>query len=324
MTDQINLNIISALNCEAKAIIDRFKLKKIDDKPFVRFAGKASFESGYAQCSVLISGIGAINMATAVGWLAAQQKTHDMQADQSQLASVTDSIWLNLGIAGHGQMALGEAFIVSASQDLLSSKTYYPPQVARRSVALSPCMSLNAPSTDYPETGGLDMECAAFFRAAARFTEAEYVQSFKVVSDTPQDSLENLNAESIHALMQPQSDNVIAYLNALMRLFVSIDSEINAHTAKVRAIQANKQLVPRVRATHSQLKQFESLVAKLVYLLSPNEYESFIGEISQLSDIKTVLKFAAESVNHHLPKLEDETQAGRELKSKQETKPTQA
>jgi len=91
-------------------------------------------------------------------------------------------------------------------------------QVARRPVALSPCMSLNTPSTDYPEEGAIDMEASAFFQAATKFSNAELVQSYKVVSDTPEQSFEGLNAKVIQDLMQPHTSKARDYLASLTSL----------------------------------------------------------------------------------------------------------
>jgi len=73
----LSINIVSALNCEAKGIIDLFKLKKHSDKPFTTFKGDAEFtleDNAVARVpiTVLVSGIGALNMATAAGWLGAK------------------------------------------------------------------------------------------------------------------------------------------------------------------------------------------------------------------------------------------------------------
>ncbi len=281
--DSHRLNLVSALNCEAKALVDFFRLRKKADKPFSVFGGDYSFSHKgqplMVEVTVLISGIGALNMATAVGWLAANQ-------DSSK-----HTVWLNVGIAGHGSFDIGEGFILNATQDLFSQRQYFPPQVAKRPVKTSACMSLNAPSTDYPENGAIDMEASAFFNAATRFTDAELVQSFKVVSDTPDHSIENLNAQLIQSLMQEQTPNVQAYLNALLGLASS----------KPRANLLSD--LPDLKATHSQRQQFTDKIQRLAYMMSADKMRSLEGKITQSNDIKEVLSLLSSELEQLVPSL---------------------
>ena len=253
-----------ALNCEAKALIDKFKLKKVSDAPFVSYSGAALIQQQAVNVDVVISGIGAISMAAAAAWLGAQQQgLHH--------TSVT-AVWLNIGIAGHAQLDVGEPFIVSMSQSVFSQRNFYPPQVARRSAALSPCMSLNAPSSDYPETGGIDMEASAFFDVAGRFSDTELVQSFKVVSDTPEHGVENLNAATIHTLMQPHTDAIILFSSRLLGLAQSFCLK-----PKERVV------VPDVRATHSQQQQLKDIAERLSHSLEVGAIESLNADLCNLA-----------------------------------------
>jgi len=259
-------------------MVDFFRLKKSVDKPFTVFHGSADISGLTVQISVLITGIGALNMATAVGWWGAQQ-------------SSDNGVWLNLGIAGHGQLPIGQGFIVIASHDVLSPRVYYPPQVARRPVITSPCMSLNTPSSDYPEEGGLDMEASAFFNAATKFGQAECVQSYKVVSDGPEQSIEELNAKVIQTLMQPHTKNVIAFVMSLFELRKALPNA------------SSRLLLPEVKTTHSQRQQFHDLASRLTYMLSGSELEIITKDLLTLNNIDAVLKTLNDALYQYQPQL---------------------
>ncbi len=272
------LNVLAALNCEAKGLIDHFRLKKQCDAPFALFCGEHHFGETPVSVNVAISGIGAFSMACAIGWLASS-------------VPCKRAVWLNIGSAGHGQLSVGDGFVVSSVQDIFSTKAYFPPQVAARPVISSACMSLNAPSRDYPEEGGIDMEAAAFFDAATRFSAAECVQAFKVVSDTPDQGIEHLSAKFIQELLQPHTENVLSFCDGLLRV--------------AKEIKFASQAIdfPEVRATHSQRNLFFSFTEKLAALLPENELAVLAQKLNEYSEIKPMLSFLQTELASVSPQL---------------------
>ena len=85
---------VIALHCEAKPIIDFYRLKKT-----TAHKGFDLYQNQHMQC--VISGIGKINAAAATAWVAA------LNQDQPSLA------WINSGTAGGAEHALGSIFWVS-------------------------------------------------------------------------------------------------------------------------------------------------------------------------------------------------------------------
>ena len=221
-----NINYVCALFSEAKPLVEHFKLKKVHDKPFSLYSnslGNSIDGQASTTVNVLISGIGSFNMSASIGWLGALQAvttkslseevaSNDSSSTESRYQHPESSVWLNLGIAGHASLNIGEPFLVSSSRDINSTRSYYPPQVARRTVTLSPCLSLNAPSSEYPDDGGIDMEASAFFSVAPRFADAECVQSLKVVSDNPQHGLEGLDSNRVTDLIKPNVEFIVCLL----------------------------------------------------------------------------------------------------------------
>jgi len=196
------VTIVSALNCEAKPWVDHFKLKKQTDKPFWHYASDSS------NVEVLISGVGGLSMATAVGWVSGY---HGARVCRPRA-------WLNLGIAGDEKLPVGSIRRVHAVINSDDLRKLHPPLTAKWRGQSSAIASVNAPTNSYVEGAMVDMESYAFFKAATQFSTAELVQSIKVISDNQEKSFEHLDASKITALMSPHVDAVnqfIAELEAL-------------------------------------------------------------------------------------------------------------
>lgn len=82
---------VSALHCEAKPVIDFYRLKKShEDNAFDLYRGDGM--------ACIISGTGKIASAAACAWIAARYQ------DEPSIA------WINLGIAGAAQHDIGRIF----------------------------------------------------------------------------------------------------------------------------------------------------------------------------------------------------------------------
>jgi len=230
------ITIVAALSCEVKPIVDALRLVKQCDKPFTVFNGKFGSET----IEVLVSGIGASAMATAVGWMGGQRP-------------LSERVWLNVGTAGHGSANLGSSFRVHASRDIFSERKHYPAMVAKSVFATDEILSVSAPTNEYPDRGAIDMEAYAFFSAAYKFCSAELAESIKVVSDNPNNDVSNLNAAKISALMEAHVDPMLDFGNALLALL-----PLNVQSANLD--------LPELHLTHSQRQQVITLIAKLTAL----------------------------------------------------------
>ena len=271
MMKQGLVTLVCALNCEARPWIESYKLKKVCDKPFDLYANEQS------QVQVLISGIGALSTAAAVGWLGARAQLQD---------SLSAMAWLNLGIAGHATFELGTPVRVHAFVGEESLRKHYPPLTAKWSNETSAILSVNAHSNAYPENMMVDMEAFAFYQSACLFSSAELVQSIKVISDNENHDVRDLNANKITALMRPQLDNITQFIEALLAL--------PAVTKPAELILELTQL----RATHSQRQQLDALLSKVSVLgleaqVSELQLESKTSINDVLNSLRELLKFAA-------------------------------
>lgn len=264
------LSIVVALNCEAKPWVDLYKLKKVMSIPFELYAREG------VDIEMVVTGIGAPAMSTAVGWLAG-------------ISSHRSRAWLNLGIAGHAQKPLGELVRVHAFIDPNDLKHYYPPLTAACKNQSEALLSVNAPTSTYPETAMVDMEGLAFYRSACMFSDSELIASLKVVSDNQENSVEGLNAAKITALMQPHTDVVDKLIRSLITL------------AKKTQLDNISLELAHLRRSHSQQQQLDRLLAKAAVLKLHDQ----ISE-EHFSDCKTIRDVLAElesQVNRTAPVL---------------------
>ncbi len=145
-------------------MIDFYRLKKShDDNAFDLYRGD--------NMACIISGTGKVASSAACAWIAARYE------DEASIA------WINLGIAGAAQHDLGTLFSLHQVIDADDGHRYYPAPAIKGELEGSACMTLSQPSEDYREDCLFDMEASGFMYASLRFSSAELIKSFKIVSD---------------------------------------------------------------------------------------------------------------------------------------------
>ncbi|MBC8210610.1 MAG: hypothetical protein H8E21_06035 [Gammaproteobacteria bacterium] len=158
---------VCALHCEAKPLIDFYRLKKSADR--------GTYDTYQRdQISCIVSGMGQRNMAQAIDWAA------------NQFSSSTVSCWINLGVAGDKSLAIGSTVLASrVSQIDLSGQTDWletSSPLAHRFIAKA-VTSLQREQTDYDSDSLYDMEAFAFIHSTRQYAPAERCQSIKIISD---------------------------------------------------------------------------------------------------------------------------------------------
>jgi nucleoside phosphorylase len=236
VTDAPILTIIVALNCEAKPWVDYYRLKKVNDRPFIRYT-----KPGLAV-DIVVSGIGAFAMSTAVGWIGGQGDS-------------TPRVWMNLGVAGHLNRDIGEVVRVHSYIDSENLTRLYSPLTARWSGDCDALMSVNAPTDNYPDSAMVDMEGLAFYKAAMLFASSELIESIKVISDNQFHGLENLNAAKISQIMTNHVSEVNHFSDRLLAL-------VSPTPGPKIVLMLRELRLGELRMTHSQRQQLNSLVAK--------------------------------------------------------------
>lgn len=183
------LNIICALPCEAKAIIQQFHLKYCPEAtPFRIYKNE--------KIQLIVSGTGKIKAATAVSYLHLFSKCEEPIA------------WLNIGISGGKVGSVGEGFLVHKITDNSSSQTFFPSITFKTKISSTELITVEKPETCYTEKALYDMESSGFFLAATHFTPVDSIHCYKILSDCDQESREVLNKKSVEELIKTHSESI--------------------------------------------------------------------------------------------------------------------
>lgn len=191
--------IFAALLCEAKPFIQDRQLKPLPGKhPFSIYAD--------AECLLVVSGIGKVAMAGAVGYALAL------------FPLAVQPVLLNLGIAGSREQQLGSLWLAHKIQDFDSGKKFYPPIVFKVSCLTASVMTVAAPQLDYPADCLYDMEAAAFYEIASKFSTGELIHSLKVISDNALSPVANIKPQMVESWVAEQLQAINALLADLLNL----------------------------------------------------------------------------------------------------------
>ncbi|MYH70345.1 MAG: 5'-methylthioadenosine/S-adenosylhomocysteine nucleosidase [Gammaproteobacteria bacterium] len=201
------LHIVCALKPEARPLLDRFGLRALPDEPRI-------YHNAGAHISLTRSGIGKSADAGAAA------RTHEyFDADRSHA-------WLNLGIAGHADLPLGQAVIVKKVTDAASGETWFPSRVFPVTIPAHDLVTLDEPGSDYREEL-FDMECAGFFQAVSGVATLELAQALKIVSDNADEPMDSVKPALVSRLVQqnlPVIEEIAEQLLALSKLLQDLNN----------------------------------------------------------------------------------------------------
>ena len=189
---------VCALACEARPIIDRYRLKKSRrERGFDLYVG--------TDMACVVSGIGRLASAAATAWCAAR------------FAAEPALAWINLGIAGAAEYELGTLVQVVQIVDAEDDQRFYPVPTDKALLPTASCLTLARAGDDYPAGKLLDMEASGFAASALRFSSAELVACLKVVSDNPR-AQTGRDRQAVSALIAGQIDAIDAEAQRLLAL----------------------------------------------------------------------------------------------------------
>ncbi len=189
---------VCALHCEAKPVIDFYRLKKSrDEHAFDVYRGD--------DMVCIVSGIGKIASAAASAWIAAS------------CPGETSLAWINLGIAGSAKYKIGELLLLNQVVDADSGQSYYPAPDPVSALPDSACLTLSQPSEDYRRDTLFDMEASGFMYSALRFSNAELVQGLKIVSDNHKQHI-GKNRQRVSGLIHQHIDTIDRQAGSLREL----------------------------------------------------------------------------------------------------------
>ncbi len=230
--------LFTALACEAKPFIDCFKLKKRHDLHVFSVYQKDNIH-------LIVTGIGQPAMAAGVAYLLALSPPSTLP------------ILINIGVAGHKEYAVGSLFIADKIINAYQAKCYYPQLVAKIPCDSANVMTVLQVEEQYLEPVLYDMEAAAFYEIASRFSSQELIHCFKVISDNQHTEIKRIKpahiSEWIYAARQPICD----YIQALTLLAQACSSVETPYYA---------ELIQQQHFTHNEKIQLKSLLAKRAIL----------------------------------------------------------
>lgn len=203
-TAQATTLYVVALSHEAKPLYEKLQAKLLVAKHGFKLYAVEHEKSDFRDAAILVTGSGSNAMSSGLTW--AQQFLPKVRA------------FLNVGIAGHGSLPLGEIFLVSKVSDDCTGKSFYPHPIVKkhRELPFSDLLTVAKPSDCYQADLAYDMEASAFFETGRRFLNAEAVQSIKVVSDNADSDFTQLTPQSVVELIAKQSDLIVSYAEKLL------------------------------------------------------------------------------------------------------------
>jgi len=190
------VNFVVALPAEARPIASYFELRRTTpDRGFPFYQGE--------RIALVISGPGKVASAAAVGWLSARTNC------------TSNAIWLNVGIAGHRERALGEAVMAHRIADQATDRRWYPPLAIQPPVETIGVRTLDQPASGYPTDEALEMEASGFYPTACRFSTGELVHCFKVISDNRNNPIHGIDGKRVAQWIGEHQDTLCLLIGRL-------------------------------------------------------------------------------------------------------------
>lgn len=263
---RFSIHLIAALDCEAKPIVSKYQLKRsIDDNAFSVFRNN--------NMTLTVSGVGKLAAANAVGYT------------QGRYGFGQSGAWLNVGIAGHRHLCVGECRIAHKIIDSETKANWYPTLLFSEHLATSELVCVSRTETKYTRDAMYDMESVGFFSAATRFQTLELVQTLKIISDNHNNPVDRINKKTVSRLMENQIDTIDCVINELDKLRQHILNN------QLELVEAFGQIWHFSRHQYSQLNQ----LMNTWHCLSPETLPE-PGNLQQLTHSKQVIAWLKEQV----------------------------
>ena len=174
------IHFVVATNSEARPLIDIFKLKKIRNS-------KQTFIYSSQEISLTISGIGKVNAAIGV------TETYYYYNRKN------DNIWINIGLAGHKYLKVGDICTINKITDSETKKNIFP-FINKFKVQNQECLSTGIQKKSY-SSKVYDMESYGFYQSASKYSSKELLQIVKIVSDNQFESIDFKNKEVVYNII---------------------------------------------------------------------------------------------------------------------------
>lgn len=260
MTEDVKVsmpvNIVVAHGLEAKALVKMLGLER--NKASSDFVEYSNANGQH----LLVSGIGKAAVAAAVTHLGEQQVSDDGEI----------RAWLNIGIAGHRDAPLGSGWLGNKITDQCSGASAYPPQLID-GIEKGGVVTVDEPENAYPLDAAYEMEAYSFYAEATKYSTAELVQVFKIISDNLENPLSGIDLQRVPGFMALQAPQIVSLIEKMSAIVVRhnsnqrLPSQYHAICAKFRLTVNQKLQIRRLCQRFKALGQEEDL-SRLVSLKS--------------------------------------------------------
>jgi len=245
------LNLLIAHMPEAKPLLSQFALAEVARTPSPVFAND---EGIY----LTVTGNGTDAMTTAIEALASWQGDHVAPA------------WLNIGIAGHGSAEVGSGFLINKINDALSGNAQFPTPGAT-GLPVSALYTVAEIERSYPQAAAYDMEGSAFWEAASSYGQLDQIQLFKIVSDNPQQHVDEFKISAVAELLGGQQAE-------LATLVAAMHSAASEHVRVHELPREYAGLIDRYHFTATQRVQLEKLLRRWMAFDRPRSFSLVLDD----------------------------------------------
>ena len=287
------VNLVTALPAEAKPLINHFLLKPTHSKPFCVFSagggpaanfsatkkdGSAAIFGGGGQddgIRLIISGMRKEKSGRAVSFL-------------HELSGAQDEAWINIGIAGHRDHAIGTGVLAHKIIDSKTSKSWYPALVFRSPCATEALLTVNRAESRYASPYVYDMEASGFYESALRYSTVELVHCYKVISDNSKSSHWKVTPRLVEQMMGNRLNEITILVTELQK-WVKVLRSLEVKTEEL------EPFLIRWHFTVTEQFQLERLIRRLKTLLPEKVFRP--DEFDRLADAKKVLDELRSRIN---------------------------
>ena len=267
----IPVNIVVAHGLEAKALVKMLELERHHaSSKFVEY-------SNSNKLHLLVSGIGKEAITAAVTYLGEQQAS-----DSGEIRA-----WLNIGIAGHRDASLGNAWLGNKITDQSSGASAYPPQLIE-GIEVGSVVTVDEPENSYPLDAAYEMEASAFYAEATKYSTAELVQVFKVISDNLVNPISEIDIRSVPGLIAAQAPQ-------LQILIEGMSAIATQHNSSQRLPSYFSEVCSKIHLTVNQKLQLRRLCQRYKALGMDEELSSAAD--LRVGDARTLIQQLAERID---------------------------
>jgi len=203
------LRFVVALQAEARPLVDRLGMAAVSEAPFPVYRGEDRGEEAW----LIVSGSGKAAAGAATAYL------HLMAG------GAPGRIWLNVGLGGHGQCRLGQGVVAHKISDVASGGAWYPQLIIDSPSPTMPVLTVERMEEEYEPPWVYESEAAGFFPTACRFSVAELVHCYKVISDNPDATLSRrMSSVVLEDLIAANGEKIQTFARALADLARELDA----------------------------------------------------------------------------------------------------